>query len=155
MPIIERVFDITQEVDGQLEIMGIQAELDHLFTKTDWQRYTDKLTGLRLEYEFLISKSPSFEASETDTVYKEHTSYYVDTVPVIIMITTTDTDIIRPNTVYYVKVRANLYDDPGGSAIEWSDFSPIKAFTTPKIEPKHRRYRQKAERACRLCHSEG
>ncbi|NLW03560.1 MAG: hypothetical protein GX027_09935 [Clostridiaceae bacterium] len=136
VPIIERVFDITQEVDGQLEIMGIQAELDHLFTKTDWQRYTDKLTGLRLEYEFLISKSPSFEASETDTVYKEHTSYYVDTVPVIIMITTTDTDIIRPNTVYYVKVRANLYDDPGGSAIEWSDFSPIKAFTTPKIEPK-------------------
>ena len=138
VPVIERVLDITEEVDGALEIKGIQVELDHVFTRTDWQRYTDKLTGLRLEYEFLISRSPSFAAGETVTVRKTHDNYYVETVPISVAITTTDATILRPNTSYYIKVRANLYDDPdpASSPIEWSDFSPIKAFTTPKTEPR-------------------
>lgn len=138
VPVIERVSDITEEVGGKLEIRGIQVELDHLFGRTDWQRYTDKLTGLRLEYEFLISRSPSFAANETETVKKDHVNYYVDTAPVNITITISDAFTIRPNTVYYIKVKANLYDDPapGADPIEWSDFSPIKSFTTPKIEPE-------------------
>ena len=144
---IEEKLDIDEE-NETIDLAGIWVKMDRVLTKTDWQRYTSMLEDRILEYVIHISQSPSFE---DEYIIKESFNYdapdFAETDPVPVFIDSQDAGL-KPNTTYYFKVMVNLYapydesedrpasPNPNGKLVAWSDFSPIKVFTTPKIAPK-------------------
>ncbi|NLI39330.1 MAG: hypothetical protein GX384_08315 [Clostridiaceae bacterium] len=144
---IEEKLDIDEE-NETIDLAGIWVKMDRVLTKTDWQRYTSMLEDRILEYVIHISQSPSFE---DEYITRESFNYdapgFAETDPVPVFIDSQDAGL-KPNTTYYFKVMVNLYapyedsedkpadPNPNGKLVAWSDFSPIKAFTTPKIAPK-------------------
>jgi len=138
-PNIEDIKAVTTvDSDGTVELTGINVMIDRLLEPDEWQRYTTEETGLVLKYEVHVSQSPDFNQAYRQT---EEVNYDVDADaardPVTVFIDSSAADI-KPNTTYYFRVIAYLYsmnEDPD-NPITWSDASPVKSFTTPKIAPK-------------------
>jgi len=133
--------------DGNTVLSGVWLKMNRIITKTDWQRYTTQLDGRKLEYVIHVSQSPNFDSEYVKKElfnFDENGFSEMDTISVFIR---SDEANLRPNTTYYFKVMVNLYapyeeneDKPAnadekGKLVAWSDYSPIKAFTTSKIRP--------------------
>lgn len=138
-PEIEEIKAVTTvDDDGNVELTGINVAIDRLLEPDEWQRYTTETTGLELVYEVYVSRTPDF----ADPFKKEVIVNYDDATdakrdPVVVSIDSAEARIL-PNTTYYFKVVAFLYskNENPDQPITWSDASPVKPFTTPKIAPK-------------------
>lgn len=140
-PEIEDIKAVTTvDGNGNVALTGINVMIDRLLETDEWQRYTTRETGLELRYIVYVSRTPDFAEAYVQTAvvnYDNPTDAAKD--PVVVVIdSATATIKIMPNTTYYFKVVAYLYskNENPDQPIAWSDASPVKSFTTPKIAPK-------------------
>lgn len=149
---VPSIKDIEEQLDaddssGGVELTGVWLKMNRILTRTDWQRYTTQLEDRILEYVIHVSQSPSFDK---EYVIREKFDFdegnFPELDPIPIFISSQEANL-KPNTTYYFKTMVNLYapyedgedkpanPHPYGKLVAWSDYSPIKAFTTSKIRP--------------------
>lgn len=146
MPNIQLGIDPATNVDpitGDMTLSGISVTYDRVLTEMDWKRYTSVTTGRSIEYEIFLSRDPvtGFQSVATDSAkYPENPEVLKRHVLVTnsgILMADGSFEPILANTVYYLKARASLVvEEPANEKviIGRSDYSAVKAITTPKID---------------------
>ncbi len=146
LPVPMPVIDLTSVIHtegGNLVLDGIDVGYDRVLSEAEWRQYTDLANERSIRYDFYISTSPTPESFGTTPV-ASRTVKYPDEAgeqrlhQLIDKVLKPDgsQDVIKPNTVYYVKAQATLIVKPSGDdPFEMgSVFTPVKAYTTPRID---------------------
>ncbi|HBR03013.1 MAG TPA: hypothetical protein DD738_10410 [Ruminiclostridium sp.] len=135
MPDIQLGIEPETNVDpntGEITLDGIAVNYNRVLTYAGWDDYTSENEDRSIVYEFYLSRNAAVFDDSTPTAVAEYPDNDEMSKHRIIIDTDNEGKAILPNTVYYVKARATLV--VGGIAIGSSDFTAIKAVTTPKID---------------------
>lgn len=142
MPVIE-LTSVLHSEGGNLVLDGIDVGYDRVLSEAEWRQYTDLSNTRSIRYDFYISTSPTPESFSATPVASRTVQYPAEAgelrlnqlIDKVIKPDGSE-DAIKPNTVYYVKAQATLIVEPSGDdPFEMgSVFTPVKAYTTPRID---------------------
>ena len=128
--------DELDPVTGKPIFNGIKVSFSKILKNEDWSKYTDLVTGRKIEYKLFVSDSNEKSSfREYASIISEYPDYNPDTVfSVLVDKFPKDGDALKPNTTYYFKMQALMYVEGENEPFITGEETPVKFITTPKTD---------------------